>query len=289
MGRKTQGEENGRISVQRSNKTIQKLPNNKGDRGQQELPKDGITWNRSIPILPPCLRGGTWRNTYHLQVTCLPVPKTAGWTRWTLGETPLHQQHPKHPSESSRASQGHSQRLKGPVEMQNPHLLDIPLGHCHGNEEAELAPQESVPGVHLPVTPPPVAKATPVLLQHPQGRELKSTYPGRKKVYAQREISEHKTLMKIHPPLKETTARGAGVFWGFEGGGHDLFGVPVRLPKCSPLFPPSRKPFLPKLSLQCSHLPHQLREDPHYQALACPSPRSTYVWDCKNKVRGDLE
>lgn len=53
---------------------------------------------------------------------------------------------------------------KGPIKILNPHLLDIPLDHCHGNKMAEPAPLQSIPGVQLPATPPAVAKAAPVLL-----------------------------------------------------------------------------------------------------------------------------
>ena len=48
--------------------------------------------------------------------------------------------------------------------------------------------------------------------------------------------------MKIHPFLRKPQLEGQWVLWGFEDGGHNLFGVPIRLPNSLLCFHPPRNP-----------------------------------------------
>lgn len=79
-----------------------------------------------------------------LQVTYLPVPTVCWMEGGTLpGETSIHWQHQKQPPEPSQESQS---LWLGPINILNPHLLDIPLDPCHGNKMVKQhALQETIP------------------------------------------------------------------------------------------------------------------------------------------------
>lgn len=148
-------------------------------------------------------------------------------------------QHQKHPPEPSQESQGHSQGLRSNQDSETP-----PIGHPTGS----LPWQRSGPSRVHPRGPP--ASHSPSscqsnpysLLWHPQGRELKSTYPSRNKPMHKGK-SELTTVMKT-PTHTKQQLEGQWVLWGFESGGHNLPGVPRRSPN-SLLFPPSQRAFLP--------------------------------------------
>lgn len=74
-------------------------------------------------MLSACLGGGTWSNTYDLQITCLPVPTDGwmegGWTPWGTSYPPAA---PETPFRTSQESQGHNQRLRSDRDPE-------PIGH----------------------------------------------------------------------------------------------------------------------------------------------------------------
>lgn len=140
-------------------KRRQKVPANERGSG-----KTTERWSKeqSVSMLPPCLQGGAWRSTM--------TAKMEG--------KPTQQQHEKQSPNPDNSPKDIAKGW-GPLGTLNPHLLDIPLGQGQGNEMTGPAPQEPISGVHLPATPPPVARATPTFLGYPQGRELQSPTPGK--------------------------------------------------------------------------------------------------------------